>query len=106
MMIRKGLCTLAAFALLAGAPISPLEWAFPGLGSKVASIPGTRIYRLPGAFKTFTEAAINDMTHAPDWFPNEHPPAPHVILAGAPCGYAIWSPVLGGARMPSFAANQ
>jgi cytochrome c553 len=87
MLIRTGLLTLAAVALLAAAPAAPLDWAFPGSGPERAAIPGTRTYRLPGAVGSFTEAAITDASHAPDWFPDEHPPAPAPVLAGAACGY-------------------
>ena len=87
MLIRTGLRTVTVIALLAAAPPAPLDWAFPGSGPTLASIPSTRTYRLDGAFKSFTEAAIDDMTHAPDWFPNEHPPVPRPVLAGAACGY-------------------
>jgi cytochrome c553 len=89
MRIRNGLIAVAVFALLAAAPAAPVDWAFPGAGTKAASIPRSQTYRLPGASKSFTESAIHDLTHAPDWFPNEHPPAPRSVLAGAggACGY-------------------
>jgi cytochrome c553 len=89
MRLRNGLVALAAFALLAAAPSVPLDWAFPGPGPKAASIPASQTYRLPGARTRFTQAAIADLTHAPDWFPNEHPPAPRSVLAGpgGACGY-------------------
>lgn len=88
MLIRIGLCALAAFVLLAAAPAAPLDWAFPGWGAKLALIPGSRSYHLPGAHKSFTEAEIEDLAHAPDWFPDEHPPAPRAVLAGAGAGAA------------------
>ena len=89
MLTRNGLLALAAFALLAAAPAAPLDWAFPGSGPKAAPIPGTQTYRLPGASNSFTQAEISDRTHAPDWLPNEHPPAPRAVLAGTAgaCGY-------------------
>lgn len=89
MPIRHCLITFAAFALLSAAPAAPLDWAFPGAGTRGAAIPPTRTYRLPGAAKSFTQAEIDDLTHAPDWFPNEHPPAPRSVIAnaGGACGY-------------------
>ncbi len=89
MRLRNGLIGLAALALLAAAPAARLDWAFPGSGPKGASIPGSQSYRLAGASNSFTEASLHDLTHAPDWYPNEHPPAPRSVLAGAggACGY-------------------
>ena len=88
MLIRNGLCTLAAVALLAAAPRTSLDWAFPGAGPKRAATPNDRIERLTGASRSFAEADLNDMAHAPDWFPNEHPPAPRAVLGGASEAYA------------------
>jgi cytochrome c553 len=87
MLIRMISGVLAAVALLAAAPAEPLDWAFPGSGPKPESIPDTRTYHLPGTSKHFTQAEISDMTHALDWFPDEHPPAPRSVVAGAACGY-------------------
>ena len=90
-MVVTLLSRAAGVALLAAAPAAPLDWAFPGAGAKLAAAPGHRIYRLSGASKTFTDADLNDLTHAPDWFPNEHPPAPRSVLEGTggafACGY-------------------
>lgn len=86
---RRNFVVLAAAMLVAAAPAAPLDWAFPGVGPKPAAIPLTRVYRLPGSAKSFTEAQRRDRTHALDWLPNEHPPAPRAVLAhkeGA-CGY-------------------
>lgn len=89
MRFRNGLIVLAAFALLGTARSAPLDWAFPGAGTKPASVAGSTVYRLPGASMSFTQSAIADMTHAPDWFPNEHPRAPRAVLVspGGACGY-------------------
>jgi cytochrome c553 len=86
--LRQGWC-LAAFALVAAAPATPLDWAFPGSGKRPAAIPATRTYRLPGAATHFTQAQIDDLTHAPDWYPHEHPSAPRSVVAnpGGACGY-------------------
>ncbi len=86
---RRNLIVLAAAMLVAAAPAATLGWAFPGAGPTPAPIPLTRVYRLFGSSKSFTEAQRRDRTHALDWLPNEHPPAPRVVLAhkeGA-CGY-------------------
>ena len=89
MQKRSGLLVLAAIMLIAAAPVASLDWAFPGPGAQTAPIPAARIHRLPGSAKRFTEAALDDMTHAPDWYPDEHPRAPRAVLrhkVGA-CGY-------------------
>lgn len=91
MLIRNGLCTLSAVVLLAAAPVTPLDWAFPGAGPKLAAVSSARTERLPGASRSFTDAALSDMTHAPDWFPKEHSPVPRSVIAGTngafACGY-------------------
>lgn len=86
---RRIFMVLGAALLVAAAPATTLDWAFPGAGPKPAPVPLTRVYRLPGSTRSFTEAQRRDRTHALDWLPSEHPPAPRVVLAhkeGA-CGY-------------------
>lgn len=94
MLLRNGLCALAGFTLLAAAPMAPLDWAFPGAGPNLAEVSNDRLERLRGSSRTFTEAALKDRTHAPDWFPSEHPPAPRSVIAGTSgayaCGYCHW----------------
>jgi cytochrome c553 len=86
---RNGLIGLAACALLAAAAPAPLDWAFPGEGPKAAPVPATRVYHLPGSARSFTQAQISDRTHAVDWQPGEHPPAPRAVVANAAgaCGF-------------------
>ncbi|CAN5361495.1 c-type cytochrome [soil metagenome] len=88
MRTRNIFVVLIFAGLLAAAPSAPLDWAFPGPGAKPAPISSTRTYRLHGASRTFTEAAIHDMEHAPDWFPNEHPSAPRPVITGSGNAYA------------------
>jgi cytochrome c553 len=82
---------LLLLALVAAAPAAGLDWAFPGSGPKPPALPGTQVYHLPGASRSFTEADLRDQTRALDWFPDEHPPAPRAVLAGEgkawACGY-------------------
>jgi cytochrome c553 len=40
------------------------------------------VKHVPGSTKGYTLAQINDHYDAPDWFPDEHPPAPRVVLHG------------------------
>ena len=86
--MRYSLAVVLAVGLLGAAPIARLGWAFPGVGRESAPAPGARIERLPGCSRSFTEAALNDPTHALDWYPEEHPPAPRSVLAGAGGAYA------------------
>ena len=37
---------------------------------------------LPGSTKSYTRAQIDDLSNPPDWFPDEHPPAPAVVTKG------------------------
>jgi len=83
-----------AALLLAGAAYPEaggLGWAFPGEGAKPPAPALSQSYRLPGAARSFTEADFHDMSRAPDWFPDEHPPAPRAVLGdggkGFACGY-------------------
>ena len=89
MLTRSGFLALAAFVLVAAAPSAGLDWAFPGAGPSGAAVSAARVYRLPGAAKGISQAAIDDMDHAPDWYADEHPPAPRVVVdhVGGACGY-------------------
>lgn len=89
MVTRSGVLVLAAFVLVAAAPAGGLDWAFPGAGPAGAPVSAARVYRLPGAAKGFGQAAIDDMDRAPDWYADEHPPAPRAVVdhVGGACGY-------------------
>ncbi len=41
---------------------------------------------MPGSARTLTLAEVNDDRNPPDWFPNEHPPAPAIVAHGAKGG--------------------
>lgn len=71
-------------------------WAYPlstpsptGQGSTVPSTDPTPI-RIPGSKLSFTTAQIRDSFNPPDWHPENHPPAPEIIMKGSggirPCG--------------------
>lgn len=58
-----------------------LSWAFPVMnGSLPAEEPGPQ--NVPGSSKTYTPQQIDDLLNPPDWFPNEHPPAPPIVQKG------------------------
>lgn len=47
---------------------------------------------VPGSAKSYTPAQIDDLYASPDWFPDEHPVAPSIVLAGKkPGGMACGS---------------
>jgi cytochrome c553 len=58
-----------------------LSWAFPVKnGDLPPEEPGPKT--LPGSMKTYTQAQIEDLSNPPDWFPEEHPPAPQIVQHG------------------------
>ena len=89
-MTRLALLAPLLLLLLGAAP--PLEgglgWAFPGAGPKPPAHAPTQSVSLPGAARSFTEADLRDFARAPDWFPDEHPPAPRAVLAASGKAYA------------------
>jgi cytochrome c553 len=69
-------------------------WAFPpgGRDASAGAPDAKSLLHLPGTTRTFTEAQAQDPYAPPDWFPERHPPAPAIVLAGRrgsmrPCGY-------------------
>jgi len=56
-------------------------WAFPAINGAVpAEDPGPK--SLAGSTKTYTPAQVDDLSNPPDWFPDEHPPAPSIVQKG------------------------
>lgn len=82
-------------AVLAQSPASP-AWAYglppagetpPVNGGGRTAVPGqpdTSLKRIPGSTRTFTLAQIRDYWNVGDWFPEEHPPMPAVVVHGRP----------------------
>src|SRR5262245_62604385 len=58
-----------------------LAWAFP---VKNGDLPPEEAgpKSVPGSAKTYTPAQIEDLSNPPDWFPEEHPPAPQIVQHG------------------------
>ncbi len=56
------------------------DWAFltPDKQQPPASEESGPI-RIPGSAKEYTPAQIDDLSNPPDWFPDEHPPAPSIV---------------------------
>jgi cytochrome c553 len=63
------------------APARDPAWAFPVKNGDLTPEPeGPK--QIPGSTKTFTTKEIDDLSNAVDWFPNDHPPAPAIVLKG------------------------
>jgi cytochrome c553 len=57
------------------------DWAFHVInGALPAEPPGPRT--LPGSTRTFPSTQIDDLYNPPDWFPEEHAPAPQIVKYG------------------------
>jgi cytochrome c553 len=58
-----------------------LSWAFQVINGKLPpEEPGPK--SVPGSSKTFTPEEIENLSSPPDWFPDQHPPAPGIIVKG------------------------
>ena len=69
-------------ALPAPVPREP-SWAFQVQGGSLpAESPEPK--SIPGSSRKYTPKEIDDLTNPPDWFPDQHPPAPEVIQKGRP----------------------
>jgi len=105
---------IAALALAACQPHPPeakrldpaVAWAFPGEGAAAPEPAAATVQRLPDLDTTFTQAQLDDLFHAVDWRPADHPPAPTAVTTGKPpdamaCGYCH---LMTGAGRPENAA--
>jgi cytochrome c553 len=91
-MTMRNVCALVlAFALLSIAGVSSQQpaatpakgpsWAFAVKNGDLPAEPeGPK--QIPGSTKTYTTKEIDDLLNAVDWFPNDHPPAPSIVLKG------------------------
>jgi cytochrome c553 len=63
------------------APGREPSWAFPAINGAVpAEEPAPKT--MSGSTKSYTPAQIDDLSNPPDWFPDEHPPAPSIVQKG------------------------
>lgn len=64
-----------------GQPEAPRGWVFPAInGAAPAEEPGAK--SLAGSTRSYTPQQIDDLSNPPDWFPDEHAPAPSVVQKG------------------------
>ena len=87
-MLKKSLLVaLAATFVLAQTPPQSDSgrpgWAFLTPDKEQPpSNEGAEAKKLPGSAKEYTAAQIDDLSNPPDWFPDEHGPAPSIIQHG------------------------
>ena len=83
----KKFISIAALALLpvAAAAADRPDWAFPTRPPvpAVAATPDDgQPKHVPGSTKSYTQKEIDSFNNPPDWFPDEHPPAPDIVAHG------------------------
>jgi cytochrome c553 len=59
-----------------------ISWAFPETNGVMPREASETVHRVPGSTRTYTRAQIDDLLNPPDWFPDEHPPAPAIVVKG------------------------
>src|SRR5688572_312732 len=66
---------------LPAVPAREPAWAFPvQAGSLPPESPEPK--SVPGSTKKYTPKEIDDLLNPPDWFPEEHKPAPSIVIKG------------------------
>src|SRR5215471_2037625 len=76
---------LAAVASIgAQQPVQPAgrepSWAFPAINGSLPVEEGPK--NVPGSARSYTPAQIDDLSNPPDWFPDDHAPAPALVQKG------------------------
>jgi cytochrome c553 len=76
---------LSVWSVAAQQPAAPPagrepSWAFPAINGSLPVEEGPK--SLAGSTKSYTPAQIDDLMNPPDWFPNEHAPAPALVQKG------------------------
>lgn len=70
-----------------------MAWVFPTAHSPDPSAPGparkprpepNEVVHVPGSTQSYTRAQLNADDSYPDWFPDDHPPAPRIVMHGKP----------------------
>ena len=59
-----------------------VTWAFPGEGADAPEPAASTVQHLPDIETTFTQSQIDDLFHAVDWRPGQHPAAPAAVTTG------------------------
>src|SRR3954469_17848068 len=75
---------VSVLSIAAQQPAAPAgrepSWAFPAINQPLPAEEGPK--SLPGSTKSYTPAQIDDLMNPPDWFPDEHAPAPALVQKG------------------------
>ena len=83
-LVTTIVAVLSLAAQQAPAPAAPPrepQWAFHAINGAVpAEEPGPK--SVAGSTRSYTPAQIDDLLNPPDWFPDEHPPAPQIVQKG------------------------
>jgi cytochrome c553 len=88
--VGKSLWALGLALLLAPATATPPQplaadypaWAFPLKVEKKFPPEGLQPKTLPGSAKSYTQEQIDDLLNPPDWFPDQRPDPPPIVLKG------------------------
>jgi cytochrome c553 len=59
----------------------PREWAFPVIAGALPPEPDTPV-SVPGSSKSYSPKQIDDLNNPPDWFPEQHPTPPALVVKG------------------------
>ena len=78
--VVAGLCVLSLRAQQTPPPGREPSWAFPAINQPLPAEEGAK--SVPGSNKSYTPAQIDDLMNPPDWFPDEHAPAPALVQKG------------------------
>jgi cytochrome c553 len=62
-------------------PEAPLGWAFHVINGQLPPEPDEPM-TIPGSTRKYTRKEIDDLSNPPDWYPDQHPPAPSVVVKG------------------------
>jgi cytochrome c553 len=83
LLLAKPLAAQEALTMPPGLP----EWTFniPGKEQPIGYRPEGTV-KVPGSAKEYEAGKIAGTGNPPDWFPDEHPPAPKVVTGGAGTG--------------------
>jgi cytochrome c553 len=57
-------------------------WAFPLKVERALPREGPQPKTLPGSTRAYTQEQIDDLSNTPDWFPDQHPEPPRIVLTG------------------------
>ncbi len=74
-----------AWAINAQAPQGKdVSWAFPVADKVQPTVDTAKLHQLPGSSLSLTAPQIDDLLNPPDWYPNEHPAPPKIVVHGTP----------------------